>query len=65
MKVSRGSTAAFSAHYAARLSGDAVLLYFFLAAVSDKQGLSFYSDTTLAVTFADAGRGRGRTRARN
>jgi hypothetical protein len=34
---------------AARLTGDAIFLYFFLAAVSDKQGLSFYSDSTLAV----------------
>ena len=30
------------------LSGDAVLLYLFLAAVADRHGLSFYSDTTLA-----------------
>ena len=35
--------------FAARLSHDAIVLYFFLAAVSDKQGLSFYSDSTLAV----------------
>ena len=34
--------------YAARLSGDAVFLYLFLAAVSDQHGLSFYRDTTLA-----------------
>ena len=27
--------------YAERLTGDAILLYFFLAAVSDKHGLSF------------------------
>lgn len=39
----------FLRDYAARLSGDAILLYFFLAAVSDKDGLSFYSDATLAV----------------
>lgn len=39
----------FLRDYAARLSGDAILLYFFLAAVSDKQGLSFYSDASLAV----------------
>jgi hypothetical protein len=39
----------FLREHAARLSGDAVLLYFFLAAVSDKDGLSFYSDTSLAV----------------
>jgi hypothetical protein len=34
---------------AARLSADAMLLYFFLAAVSDKHGLSFYSDTAIAA----------------
>ena len=39
----------FLRDFAARLSGDAVFLYFFLAAVSDKQGLSFYADSTLAV----------------
>lgn len=39
----------FLRDYAPRLSGDAVLLYFFLAAVSDKDGLSFYSDASLAV----------------
>jgi len=30
------------------LSREAVLLYLFLAAVADRHGLSFYSDTTLA-----------------
>lgn len=30
------------------LSREAVLLYFFLAAVADRHGLSFYSDATLA-----------------
>ena len=39
----------FLRDFAARLSGDAVFLYFFLAAVSDRQGLSFYHDSTLAV----------------
>jgi hypothetical protein len=39
----------FLCEFAARLSGDAVFLYFFLAAVSDKQGLSFYADATIAV----------------
>ena len=39
----------FLREFAARLSGDAVFLYFFLAAVSDKQGLSYYADTTLAL----------------
>jgi hypothetical protein len=32
-----------------RLSREAVLLYFFLAAVADKHGLSFYGDGTLAT----------------
>jgi hypothetical protein len=31
------------------LSRDAILLYFFLVAVSDKIGLSYYSDTTIAA----------------
>ena len=39
----------FLRDYAERLSGDAVVLYFFLAAVSDQQGLSFYSDASLAA----------------
>jgi hypothetical protein len=39
----------FLRDYASRLSGDAILLYFFLAAVSDKDGLSFYGDGSLAV----------------
>lgn len=39
----------FLRDFASRLSGNAVSLYLFLAAVSDKHGLSFYSDTTLAV----------------
>lgn len=39
----------FLREYVARLSADAILLYFFLAAVSDKQGLSFYSDPSIAV----------------
>jgi hypothetical protein len=39
----------FLRDFAAQLSGDAVFLYFFLAAVSDRQGLSFYNDATLAV----------------
>jgi hypothetical protein len=30
------------------LSGEAILLYFFLVAVSDARGLSFYADPTLA-----------------
>jgi hypothetical protein len=39
----------FLRDYAERLTGDAVVLYFFLAAVSDKQGLSFYSDASIAA----------------
>jgi hypothetical protein len=39
----------FLREYAARLSADAMLLYFFLSAVSDKHGLSFYSDTAIAA----------------
>ena len=35
--------------YAAHLSRDAVLLYFFLSAVADKRGLSFYGDGTVAA----------------
>ena len=31
-----------------QLSRDALVLYFFLAAVADRHGLSFYSDTTLS-----------------
>lgn len=39
----------FLREYAQRLSGDAIGLYFFLAAVSDKHGLSFYSDASIAA----------------
>ena len=39
----------FLREYASKLSHDAILLYFFLAAVSDKHGLSFYKDATIAV----------------
>jgi hypothetical protein len=39
----------FVRDYAPRLSREAVLLYFFLAAVSDKDGLSFYREATIAV----------------
>jgi hypothetical protein len=38
----------FLHEYAARLSGEAVFLYLFLAAVSDQHGLSFYRDLTIA-----------------
>jgi len=39
----------FLHEYAARLTGDAVFLYLFLAAVSDQDGLSFYREATIAV----------------
>ena len=39
----------FVREHAAHLSRDAVLLYFFLTAVADKQRLSFYADGTLAT----------------
>ena len=39
----------FLRDHASRLSHEAILLYFFLAAVSDKHGLSFYQDATIAV----------------
>ena len=38
----------FLRDYAERLTGEAIVLYFFLAAVSDKLGLSFYSDLSIA-----------------
>jgi hypothetical protein len=39
----------FLREYASQLSGDAVFVYLFLAAVGDKHGLSFYSDTSLSL----------------
>ena len=39
----------FLREHAAHLSRDAVLLYFFLSAVADKHGLSFYGDATMAT----------------
>jgi hypothetical protein len=39
----------FVREHMAHLSREAVLLYFFLAAVADKHGLSFYADSTLAT----------------
>ena len=39
----------FQRRFAAKLSGDAVFLYYILVAVSDKNGLSFYSDNSLAL----------------
>jgi hypothetical protein len=39
----------FVREYAERLSREAVLLYYFLADVADRNGLSFYGDGTLAT----------------
>lgn len=39
----------FLRQFSSRLSGDAVFLYFILVAVSDKNGLSYYSDDALAL----------------
>jgi hypothetical protein len=39
----------FLRDHAAHLSRDAVLLYFFLCAVADKHGLSFYGDATMSA----------------
>ena len=39
----------FQRQFASKLSGDAVFLYFTLVAVSDKNGLSYYSDNSLAL----------------
>jgi hypothetical protein len=39
----------FVRDHAAHLSRDAVLLYFFLCAVADKHGLSFYGDGTMSA----------------
>ena len=39
----------FMREHAAHLSRDSVLLYFFLCAVADKHGLSFYGDGTIAA----------------
>ena len=39
----------FQRQFASKLSGDAVFLYYTLVAVSDKNGLSYYSDNSLAL----------------
>lgn len=39
----------FVREYAEHLSREAVSLYFFLAAVADRQGLSFHSDASIAL----------------
>jgi len=45
----------FVREHAERLSREAMLLYFFLAAVADRNGLSFYRDGTLAVLLGMTG----------
>jgi hypothetical protein len=39
----------FVRDYAEHLSREAVLLYFFLSAVADREGLSFYSDASIGL----------------
>ena len=39
----------FLREWAGRLSHEAIVLYFFLAAVSDKHGLSFHGDASIAL----------------
>ena len=39
----------FVREFAPRLTHEAILLYFFLAAVSDQNGLSFYREATIAL----------------
>jgi hypothetical protein len=39
----------FVREHAPRLSGEAIALYFFLAAVSDRDGLSYWKDTSIAA----------------
>jgi hypothetical protein len=39
----------FLREHAPRLSHEAIVLYFFLAAVGDKHGLSFYGDASIAL----------------
>jgi len=38
----------FMRDFAAKLSGNAIFLYLFLSAVSDKHGLSYYADSTIS-----------------
>lgn len=52
----------FLRDYAEHLSREAMLLYFFLAAAGDRQGLSFYSDASTALVLRL--RPEGVTRAR-
>lgn len=53
----------FLREYSSQLSGDAIFLYLFLASVGDKSGLSYYSDTSLALRLRTAE--RAITAARN
>ena len=39
----------FLSEFASKLSGDAIFLYYILVAVSDKNGLSYYSDNALSL----------------
>jgi hypothetical protein len=59
----------FVAEQAPRLERDAILLYFFLAAVSDKHGLSYYGDGAIAerlrMTEGSVGRARAELEARD
>jgi Helix-turn-helix domain len=52
----------FLRDHASGLSRDAILLYFFLVAVSDKSGLSFWSDATIAARLQLDIEGVGRAR---
>jgi hypothetical protein len=45
----------FVREHAERLSREAMLLYFFLAAVADRDGLSFYRDATLSALLGMTG----------
>jgi len=45
----------FVREHADGLSREAMLLYFFLAAVADRNGLSFYRDATLSVLLGMTG----------
>ena len=49
----------FLREHAPRLSHEAIVLYFFLAAVSDKDGLSFYGDASIGRAPADGRNDRG------
>ena len=56
-----GWIAAFGGEHGDYLSREALLLYWFLAAVADRHGLSFYSDHTLTsrLRLGAAGPGAG------